>query len=43
MERQYRQAWSCRLTIADAKRLKDAGADICDPKGFEKLFGNPLS
>lgn len=37
------RAWSFRLVIADAKRLKDAGYDIGDPKGFQKLFANALS
>lgn len=37
------RAWSFRLTIADAKRLKDAGYDIGDLNGFQKLFGHALS
>ena len=35
--------WSCRITIADARRLKSAGSDICNPEGFQVLFGNTLS
>lgn len=36
------RAWSFRLEIADAKRLKEAGFDLGDPKGYQKAFSNPL-
>lgn len=37
------RAWSCRLTIADAKRLKAAGVDIGNPETYKALFGDALS
>lgn len=37
-----KRIWSCRPTIGDLKRLKAAGVDIADPKGFEKIFASTL-
>ncbi len=37
------RAWSFRLTIGDAKRLKVAGYDIGDMKGFQQLFADALT
>lgn len=34
--------WSCKITIADAKRLLESDIDIANPKTFEIVFANPL-
>lgn len=38
-----KRAWSLRITIADARRLKVTGTDICNPESFRILFANSLS
>lgn len=35
--------WTCRLTIADVKRLKANGCDIADAKAFQSLFADSLA
>jgi hypothetical protein len=36
------QRWSTRLTLGDAKRMKEAGQDIMSGEFLKGLFGDPL-
>ncbi len=38
-----KRSWSLRITIADARRLKETGTDICNPEGFQIIFASTLS
>lgn len=38
-----KRLWSLRIAIADARRLKEQGIDLCDPESFQVLFSKTLS